>query len=240
MRDYELSDKHVLVVDDSRPFLSLMTDALHGFGIRNIIRTTDAIEAFEIIGRERVDIALVDYNMPLINGFEFANLVRCAPDSANKFMPMILVTGHCSRRIVMESIENGFDDFLAKPLRAINLYQKIINIFEKPKPYILTPSGYFGPDRRRREDPASIHEERRVKNQAVVMTPKDLRLIHWVQNKVLAGNTADVEEFWRTTFEKAIDKNDADAELKAMSAKSNEEVPAKPAPASEDLHTAEI
>lgn len=239
MRDFELSDKHVLVVDDSRPFLSLMTDALHGFGIRNIIRTTDAIEAFEIIGRERVDIALVDYNMPLINGFEFANLVRCAPDSANKFMPMILVTGHCSRRIVMESIENGFDDFLAKPLRAINLYQKISNIFENPKPYILTPTGYFGPDRRRRDDPAGVHDERRVKNRAVVMTPKDLRLVHWVQNKVVAGNTAEVEEFWRTTFEKAIDKEQADAELKAMSARSNKETPAA-ASAADDLQTAEI
>ena len=240
MRDFELSDKHVLIVDDSRPFLSLMTDALHGFGIRKIIRSTDAIEAFEIIGRDRIDLALVDYNMPLINGFEFANLVRCAPDSPNKFMPMILVTGHCSRRIVMESIENGFDDFLAKPLRAINLYQKITNLIENPKPYILTPSGYFGPDRRRREDPTGIHDERRVRNQAVVMGPKDLRLIHWVQNKVLAGNTADIDEFWKATFEKAIDKREADAELQAMTAEANKDMPTAPALGPEDHQAAEI
>ncbi|MGI9414819.1 MAG: response regulator [Hyphomicrobiales bacterium] len=240
MHEFELSDKHVLIIDDSRPFLSLMTDALHGFGIRKIIRSTDAIEAFEIIGRERIDLALVDYNMPLINGFEFANLVRCAPDSPNKFLPMILVTGHCSRRVVMESIENGFDDFLAKPLRAINLYQKITNLFENPKPYILTPSGYFGPDRRRREDPSNVHTERREKNQAITVGRKDLRLIHWVQNKVLSGNTEDVRQFWRESFEKAVDKQEADAELQAMAAKANSDPKAQKAEPADELQNAEV
>lgn len=201
MREYDMSDRHILVIDDSRTFLTLMTDLLRGFGARNVIRTTDAIEAFEIIGREKIDLALVDYNMPLINGFEFASMVRCAPDSANKFMPMILVTGHCSRRLVMDCITNGFDDFLAKPLSSKRLFDKMVRVFEKPEPYILTPTGYFGPDRRRREDPNQEPSTRREHDLAIPVGPRDIRLIQKVQSMAQSGNNAALKKLWADIVE---------------------------------------
>lgn len=201
MREYDMSNRHVLVIDDSRTFLTLMTDLLRSFGARNVIRTTDAIEAFEIIGREKIDLALVDYNMPLINGFEFASMVRCAPDSANKFMPMILVTGHSSRRLVMDCISNGFDDFLAKPLSAKSLFDKMVRVFENPEPYILTPSGYFGPDRRRREDPSMTPSARRELDLAIPVGPRDIQLIQRVQNMAQTGNNAALQKLWAGIIE---------------------------------------
>lgn len=201
MREHDLSGLSLLLIDDSRTFLSLMTDILHGFGIRNIIRTTDAVEAFEIVSREPVDIALVDYEMPLINGLEFASLVRTAPDSRNKFLSMILVTGHCSRQIVMESITSGFDDFLAKPMRPIDLYQKLVKLKERQKQYVLTPSGYFGPDRRRRLDPNFAQDNRRKKNVGVIVGPRDLRAIQKVQTMSASGNTKALKNLWAANFE---------------------------------------
>jgi CheY-like chemotaxis protein len=168
MSDFDLSGKHVLIVDDSRHFLSLLTSVLHGFGCRQISRSTEAADAFEIISRETVDLAIVDYKMPMLNGFEFASLVRSAKDTSNRFMPMFLVTGHGSRQIVMDSITNGFDDFLLKPIRPIDLYRKMVRHFEHPLPYIRTPGGYFGPDRRRKTDPNRRGDkERRCKDLAV-------------------------------------------------------------------------
>jgi len=213
MREYDMSNRHILVIDDSRTFLTLMTDLLRSFGARNVIRTTDAIEAFEIIGREKIDLALVDYNMPLINGFEFASMVRCAPDSANKFMPMILVTGHSSRRLVMDCITHGFDDFLAKPLSAKNLFEKMVRVFENPEPYILTPSGYFGPDRRRRDDPNQTPDTRRELDLAIPVGPRDIRLIQRVQGMAQTGNNTALKEFWAGIIEarkaKLADPTDA-------------------------------
>lgn len=232
MREHDLSGLNVLLIDDSRTFLSLMTDILHGFGIRNIIRTTDAVEAFEIVSREPVDVALVDYEMPLINGLEFASLVRTAPDSRNKFLSMILVTGHCSRKIVMESITSGFDDFLAKPMRSIDLYQKLVNLQERQKQYVLTPSGYFGPDRRRRPDPNFALEDRRNKNVGVIVGPRDLRAIQKVQSMSAAGNTKALKRMWAANFE----------DLKAASKPSepSEEAEAEAEIADEDAMAVEL
>ena len=200
MKDYDLSEVRVLLVDDSRSFLSLLTDVLHGFGIRDIVRTSDAIQAFEIIRREALDIALVDYQMPLINGIEFANMVRTAPDSRNKFLSMILITGHCSRSVVMQSIKAGFDDFLAKPIRPAHLLQKLLQLRERPKDYVLTPTGYFGPDRRRRVDPQFGAQDRRDGDHSIVVGPRDLNVIEKVQRLAEMGNKEELQKLWNEHF----------------------------------------
>ncbi len=200
MKEHDLSGLRLLIIDDSRTFLSLLTDVLHGFGIREIERTSDAIEAFEIIGREPLDVALVDYEMPLINGIEFANMVRTAPDSRNKFLSMILLTSHCSRKTVIESIKAGFDDFLGKPMRPVHLRQKLVHLTQKPKTYVLTPSGYFGPDRRRRVDPQYGGDDRRSEDLSIVVGPRDLKTIERVQRLAEMGSRTQLEKLWDEQF----------------------------------------
>ena len=196
MQGIDFSEKNVLILDDSRAFLSLMTDILRGLGVRNIVRCVDAIEAFEVIGRESVHLAFVDYEMPIINGCEFASLVRTAPDCPDKFLPLILVTGHASRTIVMECLSVGFNHVLAKPLSAASLSSKMHDVFEEPPRFILTPSGYFGPERRRRNDPDGISRDRRKVDLAVPVGPRDLKLVHWVQKRAEMGDTAELSKMW--------------------------------------------
>ena len=227
MKDHDLSGLRLLIIDDSRTFLSLLTDVLHGFGIREIVRTSDAIEAFEIIGREPLDVALVDYEMPLINGIEFANMVRTAPDSRNKFLSMILLTSHCSRKTVMESIKAGFDDFLGKPMRPVHLRQKLVHLTQQPKTYVLTPSGYFGPDRRRRIDPQYSGDDRRSEDLSIVVGPRDLKTIEKVQRLAEMGNRAQLEKLWDLNFKNLTAQSALDA-VAEQNAGPQEE---KPAPA---------
>lgn len=200
MSEYDLSGLRILLIDDSRAFLSLMTDVLHGFGIRHITRTTDAIEAFEIINRENVDVAFVNYDMPLITGIEFGTMVRTAPDSGNRFISMILITAYASRKVVMESINNGFDDFLAKPTRPADVYNKLIKLTQSPKRYILTPSGYFGPDRRRRYEPGEVNVERREADLSIGVGPRDMGAIKQVQALAAMGNTKELKQLWSDRF----------------------------------------
>ena len=205
-----------MIIDDSRAFLSLLTDVLHGFGIRNIIRSTDAIEGFEIIGREKIDIALVDYDMPLINGLEFANMVRTAPDSGNRFISIILVTAFCSRKIVMDSIKAGYDDFLAKPMRPTDLHNKLIKLTQNPKNYILTPSGYFGPDRRRRIEPNDVQQERRCADLSILVGPRDMNAITRVQALASMGNTTELRQLWEDRFKDLISKRQENKALEDL------------------------
>ncbi len=60
-----------------------------------------------------------------------------------------MLTGHPELHRVIESRDAGINEFLAKPLSAKALYQRIVTIIENPRPFIRTEN-YFGPCRRRK------------------------------------------------------------------------------------------
>jgi hypothetical protein len=53
---------------------------------------------------------------------------------------------------VQEARNTGVNEFLAKPLTARGVVERISQVIDHPRPYVKT-EGYFGPDRRRRADP---------------------------------------------------------------------------------------
>jgi two-component system, chemotaxis family, chemotaxis protein CheY len=62
----------------------------------------------------------------------------------------------------------GVTEFMAKPISANALYQRILNIVANPRPFIKTKT-YFGPDRRRTVNPNYAGPERRKGGKADVM-----------------------------------------------------------------------
>ena len=67
----------------------------------------------------------------------------------------------------------GVTEFLAKPISAKGLYQRILNVVANPRPFIKTKT-YFGPDRRRNTNNAYIGPERRVGGEVEVMQQPSL------------------------------------------------------------------
>jgi len=61
---------------------------------------------------------------------------------------------------VVEARDAGVHEFLAKPLSAKGLYSRIRSIIERPRPFVRAGQ-YFGPDRRRRDNPSYMGGERR-------------------------------------------------------------------------------
>ena len=59
-----------------------------------------------------------------------------------------MLTGHSEKKHVMAARDAGVTEFLAKPLSAKALYERILNIVMNPRPFVRTKT-YFGPDRRR-------------------------------------------------------------------------------------------
>ncbi|HQF30012.1 MAG TPA: response regulator [Hyphomicrobiales bacterium] len=157
----DLSKLHVLLLDDNRNFLSILRSVLRDFGIRDIVEFTSPVAALEYLRNTPVHIALIDLAMPEMNGLEFADRVRRMTDAANPFMPMIMITGHADRSLVQKVINHGIEGLLVKPLRPSALKDRIVALASRPRHYVRTKTGYFGPDRRRRDDPAYSGGERR-------------------------------------------------------------------------------
>ena len=82
------------------------------------------MEALDVIQKEKVDLALVDWNMPDMNGFEFIQEVR--KDNTYKDMRMMMVTTETEMNKVVEALEAGANEYVMKPFTKDVLREKLI------------------------------------------------------------------------------------------------------------------
>jgi len=106
--------------------------------------------------------------MPIFDGLELAQMIRQPGANANPFVPIIMLTGHSEKKRVVSARDAGITEFMAKPISAKALYQRILNVVANPRPFIKTKN-YFGPDRRRNVTANYVGPERRKGGKADVM-----------------------------------------------------------------------
>lgn len=148
---YSLDHVRVLVVDDMKPMLTLVQSVLKAFGFKQIILAQNGDEAFEALCRHDPDIVLTDWMMEPQDGLEFTKRIRRDPASPNPYVPVVMMTGFSSRLRVESARDQGITEFLVKPFAAKDLYDRIVQVIERPRQFV--DSGeFFGPDRRRKRD----------------------------------------------------------------------------------------
>ncbi len=142
----------ILLVDDNHHMRVLLTEILRAIGVKHIFEAGDGAEALQIMRTHQVDVVMTDLAMQPLDGIDFVKLLRNSPDSPNQMAPVIMITGHSTARRVAEARDAGVNEFLAKPVTARGVIERIGEIVEHPRPYIRT-SDFFGPERRRKTDP---------------------------------------------------------------------------------------
>src|ERR1700735_5064821 len=103
----------VLVVEDDLANLELMTEVFTSLKaeVRSI---SDSEKAVGVVNQEKFDGIFLDLEMPNLNGFDLARLVR--KSSWNKSTPIIIVTGSDERQTMHEAFAIGATFFLQKPV----------------------------------------------------------------------------------------------------------------------------
>lgn len=172
-----LESLRVLLVDDNQHMRAIVQAVLAGVGVSNIKETRDGAEALDMLRDWPADLAIVDFHMEPLDGVEFTRMVRNAPDSRNPYLPIIMMTGHSERHRVEEARDAGVTEFVAKPLTAKSVLERIHAVIYRPRAFVRT-ADYFGPDRRRRQDPDFKGPWRRASDPA---QPKSEDL-SWDQN----------------------------------------------------------
>lgn len=145
----------ILLVDDNRHMRVLLSEILKALGVRHISEAADGAEGLQMMRQHEVDIVMTDLSMQPLDGIDFVRLLRRSPDSPNQMCPVIMITGHSTMARVQEARNAGVNEFLAKPLTARGVVERISQVVENPRPYVRA-GDYFGPDRRRRTD-ANFH-----------------------------------------------------------------------------------
>lgn len=151
----------ILVVDDNAHMRTILVEVLRAIGVRDLIEAASGAEALQKMRAHPVDVVLTDLAMEPIDGIEFVRLLRNAPDSPNQMIPVIMVTGHSTERRVKEARDAGVNEFLAKPVTARGVLERIAEVIEHARAYVRCDD-YFGPDRRRKEEgPGYVGPRRR-------------------------------------------------------------------------------
>ncbi|MFZ0286389.1 MAG: response regulator [Terriglobales bacterium] len=118
----------LLVVEDDPASLELMTEVFTSLKT-NVCPVSDSLKAAVLINQERFDGIFLDIEMPDLNGFELAQLVR--QSSWNNSTPIVVVTGREKSDTMYESFAMGATFFLQKPIDRLKL-TTLLQTVEKP------------------------------------------------------------------------------------------------------------
>ncbi len=160
-----LSRVRFLIVDDNTHAVNLVKAMLRGFGADQLYdaQTIDAAQRRMKI--TPCDIVILDYMLGAEEGVTFARWLRNDPDSPAPYTPIILLTGHADRSKIVAARDAGVNEFCVKPVTPADLMKRIAWVIDRPRPFVRSTT-YFGPDRRRHDDPNYRGPERRAERQS--------------------------------------------------------------------------
>ena len=142
----------ILLVDDNHHMRLLLGEILRALGVRQLYEASDGAQGLQMMRNHDIDIIMTDLSMQPLDGIDFVRLLRRSPESPNQMCPVIMITGHSTLARVQEARNAGVNEFLAKPLTARGVVERMMQVIDHPRPFVKSAS-YFGPDRRRRADP---------------------------------------------------------------------------------------
>ena len=116
----------VLVVDDNAMNLKVARGLLKKLDAE-VASCRSGAEMLEIIKRKKFDVILLDHLMPEMDGIETLEKARSLEDSLNKDTPFIALTANAIAGAREMYLENGFSDYLSKPMTLKELSDTILS-----------------------------------------------------------------------------------------------------------------
>jgi DNA-binding NtrC family response regulator len=111
---------NILILDDERR----VRDEIGEFLIKSnfqIFKAEKPSQAFEILEKETIDIAIVDIKLPEMDGLTFLKKIK----ESNPGIEIIMISGHGDMGSVIEALRYGASDYFQKPFRLVDMSQAI-------------------------------------------------------------------------------------------------------------------
>lgn len=115
---------NILCVDDDIPTLSMVKEAIESVGF-NAVATHRSGQVMRLIENIDLDLAIVDLDMPEINGFELIKLIKSNPKFQN--LPIIIYTGKENFEEDLKSLDGLFTELLSKRSTNMEDLASVIN-----------------------------------------------------------------------------------------------------------------
>jgi len=116
----------LLVVDDELDFLETLMKRLRKRGV-HVQGVKSGEEALECLGREPIDVVILDVKMPGMNGLETLKAIK----AKHPLVEVIMLTGHANVETAVTGMELGAFDYLMKPMDIDELLYKVQDAYQK-------------------------------------------------------------------------------------------------------------
>jgi CheY-like chemotaxis protein len=126
----------VLVVDENQYTRKLTRMMLLNIGAKTIYEAADGVSALDIIRTANPDIAILDWELPVLSGPQVIRIVRSPEVFPKPHLPIIMLTACAYRAQVNEAMKLGVHEFLLKPTSPRALQDRLLSILVKPRPMV--------------------------------------------------------------------------------------------------------
>jgi two-component system chemotaxis response regulator CheY len=119
--------KNILVVDDSRIMRNIVKNTFLQMKIScEFVEAADGQEALQKLLSQKIDLVLLDWNMPKLLGIDFLKKVRHIEQYSD--LPIIMVTSEAAKYSVIDAIDAGATDYIIKPINEKVFIEKLSQI----------------------------------------------------------------------------------------------------------------
>lgn len=123
--------RKILTVDDSKTIRMIVAKAFKAFDCE-ILEGSNGVEGLAVATREKPDVIILDFTMPIMDGFEMLSKLKA--DSDLKSIPVIMLTAEAGREQVLKIAKLGVRDYLIKPFKEDVIIERVSRVIElKPR-----------------------------------------------------------------------------------------------------------
>ncbi len=120
-----MSNVKILIVDDERSILDLLTRCLTGEGYE-VDTASDGMEATEKVLSNEYNLIITDVMMPRLGGLDLLKNVKISRPK----LPVVIITGYATTEITIEALKLGAVDFLTKPFKLSAIFFTVKKILD--------------------------------------------------------------------------------------------------------------
>ena len=106
----------ILIVEDSPTMRQLLAFALKRLHGAEVVEAQDGMDGLRKVTADEFDLALIDINMPVMDGLKLIHLIRQEPDLAQ--MPIVVITTEGAQEDRDRALALGANEYLTKPIQA--------------------------------------------------------------------------------------------------------------------------
>ncbi len=121
-----LEQGRILIIDDEDLNIRVARKYLNSWGFKNVASSTAPTEVVSLVRQTPPDLVLLDIMMPALSGLDLLKILRAIPSTAH--VPIIILTAHFEDEIKYQALELGANDFLSKPINALDLLPRVRNL----------------------------------------------------------------------------------------------------------------